>query len=128
MANEDLTVQILREIRDDIRQMRDSSREFADEQRGINSSQQEFNRSQQEFNKEQLAFNKAQLEFNEEQRAFNAQALQRFEVIETALKDLSEQIFMLAHAIRALIERRPADEKRFENLEHRVEILEKKVQ
>ena len=90
MTTSDLTVQVLREIRDDIRGMR------ADHAR--------FEEHQLAFNERQEAFNERQEAFNERQEAFNEQALARFEAIEGGLRDLAEQLVMLARGIKVAIE------------------------
>ena len=58
------------------------------------------------FTAEQRRFNDEQRRFNDEQREFNQAALGRFEIIETALRDLSEQMVMLTRAIKVTLERR----------------------
>ncbi|MBI2374077.1 MAG: hypothetical protein HYV07_08765 [Deltaproteobacteria bacterium] len=107
----DLTVEILRQIRDELRLDREQNAAFRDEQR--------------QFAKRQLEFNERQLEFNEQQRQFNEQALLRFEHIETAVRDMAEQLVMLARGVKVAIESRSKIDDRVDALEQRVAILEK---
>ncbi|MER2559953.1 MAG: hypothetical protein ABTQ32_04495 [Myxococcaceae bacterium] len=50
---------------------------------------------------------------------------QRFEVIETTLRDLAEQMVMLARGIRSALEHRGASESRLDSVERRLDALEK---
>jgi hypothetical protein len=90
MEPTDLTIQILKEIRDD-------ARKHAGE---VN---QRFEKMDQRFEQQD----------------------QRFEAIETALRDMAEQLVMLARGIKTALESRADTDRRLESLEHRVENLER---
>ena len=66
-------------------------------------------------------------ESRDEQRAFRQSSDQRFEVIETTLRDLAEQMVTLGRGMKVLLEGRGDSDARFESLESRVSALEKKV-
>jgi chromosome segregation ATPase len=97
MEPTDLTIQILKEIRDD-------ARKHAGE---VN---QRFEKMDQRFEKMDQRFE---------------QQDQRFEAIETALRDMAEQLVMLARGIKTALESRADTDRRLESLEHRVENLER---
>jgi len=78
MEPTDLTVRLLREIRDSIR---DQSDRF---DRRLEAQDQRFEKMDQRFEKMD----------------------QRFEVIETALRDLAQQLVMLSHGIKTALESR----------------------
>lgn len=99
----DLTVQILQEIRDELRASRDEHRIELRELRD------EFRASR------------------DEQRARAELVDQRFEVIETSLRDFAQQLVMLSRGMTSLLENRAGSEERFEALEQRVEAVERKV-
>lgn len=90
MEPTDVTVSILRDIREEIRGLRE-------EQRG----------------------------FREELGQFREVTLARFEVIETTLRDLAEQLVLLARAVKVAIESRDKAEQRFEAIEARLASLER---
>jgi hypothetical protein len=54
------------------------------------------------------------------------QAEQRFEVIATALRDMSEQLAMHSRALNTLLSRRPEDAEWRESIERRVQALEQR--
>jgi phage shock protein A len=51
----------------------------------------------------------------------------RFEVIESTLRDLAQQLVVLGRAVKVAIEERRGTADRFDTLEQRVADLEKKV-
>ena len=51
----------------------------------------------------------------------------RFEVIETALRDMAEQLVMHGRALKVLLDDRSTSNHRFDSLESRVAALEAKV-
>lgn len=92
MEPTDLTVAILKEIREDIRGLRDDNRALrADFQ------------------------------------LFAEQSAARFEAIETTLRDLAQQMVMLARGVKSALEHRGASESRIDDLEARVRELEKRA-
>lgn len=54
------------------------------------------------------------------------QAEQRFEAIETALRDMSEQLVMHSRALNTLLSRRPADDEWRDSVEGRLRALEQR--
>jgi hypothetical protein len=50
---------------------------------------------------------------------------QRFEIIETTLRDLAQQMVMLARGIKTALEHRSTVESRLDQAERRIEALEK---
>lgn len=62
----------------------------------------------------------------EELRAMRGEHLQRFELIETTLKDLAEQMVMLARGVKVALETRANVEGRLDNHEQRLKDLEKR--
>jgi len=99
MEPTDITIRILQDIREDIRGMRG----------------------------EQLAFREELRLLREEQREFRDQAFARFEVIETTLRDLAEQLVMLARGMKAAIEERAKTEERFREIERRIDQVERRL-
>ncbi len=63
----------------------------------------------------------------DEQRAFHAEANTRFEILETTLRDLAEQMVMLGRAVKVAIDSRGGSDSRVDQLEHRVAALEAKA-
>lgn len=59
-----------------------------------------------------------------EQAAARAESNQRFEVIETALRDVAEQLVMLSRGVKAAIDVRAGIEKRVDDHERRIAELE----
>ena len=66
-------------------------------------------------------------QFREEQQARAAVVDQRFEVIETSLRDFAEQLVMLSRGMKVLLESRGESGGRLTALERRVDALEQKV-
>ena len=54
------------------------------------------------------------------------QAEQRFEAIETALRDMSQQLLLHSRALNTLLSRRPDDEQWRETIERRLQALEQR--
>jgi hypothetical protein len=77
VAQQDITIEILRDIRSELREIKGQ---------------------QSAFQEQQSAFQEQQSAFQEQQQAFQRQSLARFEVIETALRDMAEQLIILARA------------------------------
>ena len=96
MAESDLTTQILKDIRSEIRGLRDDQRALADQQRA----------------------------FAEHQQRFAEQVMQRFEIVETTLRDLAEQLVILGRGVKVAIEARRAADDRLDDHERRLEALE----
>jgi phage shock protein A len=63
----------------------------------------------------------------EEIRSFETMSAARFEVIESTLRDLAQQLVVLGRAVKVAIEERRGTADRFDTLEQRVADLEKKV-
>jgi hypothetical protein len=64
--------------------------------------------------------------FHEDQQQFNRTALERFEVIETQMRDLAEQLVVLGRGIKIPIEGRSRHEGRIDDLERRHPPLEER--
>jgi len=96
MEPKDLTVSVLREIRDEILGVREDLRE-------------------------------SRAQTHDELAAFRREAATRFEVIETTLRDLAEQMVMLGRGVKIAIEGRDTTTTRMEELERRVGELERRV-
>ncbi len=62
----------------------------------------------------------------EEQREFRDESFARFEAIETTLRDLTEQLVMLARGVKVAIDQRSKTDDRLRKLERRVAALEKR--
>lgn len=62
----------------------------------------------------------------EEQREFRKESFGRFEAIENTLRDLAEQLVMLARGVKVAIEQRSKSDHRIRKLERRVTALEKR--
>jgi len=62
----------------------------------------------------------------EEQREFREESLGRFEVMESTLRDLTEQLVMLARGVKVAIDQRSKTDDRIRKLERRVAVLEKR--
>ena len=60
-------------------------------------------------------------EVNDRLGTFNA----RFEVVETALRDMAEQLVMLARGIKSALEARSDVDRRISDCERRLDLLEK---
>jgi predicted nucleic acid-binding Zn-ribbon protein len=95
----DLRVRVLEDIREEIRGMRKDLD-------GHSARMEEFRRDMDGFRRESSA---------------------RFEVIETALRDVAEQLVMLARGIKAALDARSKSDDRLDDLERRVSELEKRT-
>jgi hypothetical protein len=62
----------------------------------------------------------------EEQREFREESIGRFEAIENTLRDLTEQLVMLARGVKVAIDQRSKTDDRLRKLERRVAVLEKR--
>ena len=65
--------------------------------------------------------------FREETSTRFVESNARFEVIETTLRDLAQQMVMLSRAVKVAIESRGASETRVDEIERRVAKLESKA-
>jgi hypothetical protein len=92
----DLTVEIPREIREDLRGLRQDNLAMREDDRALREDFQQFARH----------------------------ATARFEVIETALRDLTQQLVLLARGLRVTLDRQPEVDQRLDDLERRVSHLE----
>jgi cell wall assembly regulator SMI1 len=63
----------------------------------------------------------------EQQLAFQQQTMSRFEVIETALRDLAQQLVVLGRGVKVAIEARGRVDERLEEHERRIDALERRV-
>jgi len=63
----------------------------------------------------------------EEQKTFREEANTRFEVLETTLRDLAQQLVILSRGVKTAIESRTSSDQRLAELERRLEALEQKV-
>lgn len=107
MSENDLTIQILQGIRSDLQT---SSRENAARFEAMTQTMNErFETMDERF------------------EAMNERFDQRFVVIETALRDMAEQLVMQSRAIRAAIEVRANVEKRLDEHEERISQLERRT-
>jgi chromosome segregation ATPase len=101
MEPSEITIRVLQEIRDELRSSRAETKE---ELRAVREeSREEFRTVREEF------------------RTVNA----RFEVIETSLRDVAQQLVMLARGIKTALDARAEVELRFADVERRLEALEK---
>lgn len=98
-AVSDLTVKILQEMRDDIRGLREDNRALG-------------------THLDHLA--------TDMKAGFEA-ANSRFEVIETSLRDLAQQMVMLSRAIKVALESRAGTEQKLDDHERRIADLERRV-
>ena len=96
-----LTVKILQEIRDDIRGLREDNRTLHEDNRTLRADMD--------------------ARFGE----VIAHSNTRFEVIETTLRDLAQQMVMLSRAIKVALDQRPANDERFADHERRIAELER---
>lgn len=62
----------------------------------------------------------------EDQREFREESFGRFEAIESTLRDLTEQLVMLARGVKVAIDQRSKVDDRVRKLERRVAALEKR--
>jgi predicted nucleic acid-binding Zn-ribbon protein len=110
MEPEDLTIRLLQEIRDEVR-------------RSSDRSEVRFEKMDQRFEKMDQRFEKMDQRFEKmDQRAEKMD--QRAEIIETTLRDLAQQMVMLARGIKTALDHRgTADE--CLAVEERLDVLEK---
>jgi predicted nuclease with TOPRIM domain len=94
----DPTVRVLQDIREEIRGMRKDLD-------GHSARMEDFRRDMDEFRRESSA---------------------RFEVIETALRGMAEQLVMLGRGIKTALDARSKADDRLDDLERRVDALEKR--
>lgn len=99
MEPTDLTIRILQEIRDEIRTQGD--------------------RTDKRFEQMDRRFEQMDKRFE--------QMDTRFEVLETTLRDLAEQMVMLARGVKSALEVRANVEKRLDDYEQRLADIEKRV-
>jgi chromosome segregation ATPase len=97
MEPTDLTIQILKEIRDDAR------KHAAEVNQRFEKMDQRFEKMDQRFEMQE----------------------HHFEAIETALRDMAQQLVMLARGIKTALESRAETDRRIESLEERVDKLER---
>ena len=97
MEPENLTTRLLQEIRDEVR-------------RSSDKAEIHFEKVDQRFERMDQRFEKMD---------------QRFEIIETTLRDLAQQMVMLARGIKTALEHRSTVESRLDQAERRIEALEK---
>ncbi|MFT3713346.1 MAG: hypothetical protein QM817_37295 [Archangium sp.] len=63
-------------------------------------------------------------ELREEMRIDRERSDQRFEIIETSLRDLAEQLVMMTRAVKVALESRATNEARLDDHERRLRALE----
>jgi uncharacterized coiled-coil DUF342 family protein len=95
----DLTVRILQEIREEIRGLRDDQRNFREEIVGLRADQQ----------------------------SFREETATRFEVLETTLRDLAQQLVVLARGVKVAIEQHGNVDARLDDHEQRLLELERRA-
>jgi chromosome segregation ATPase len=95
----DLSVRVLEQIREEIRSLRGDQAQLTGEVRGL----------------------------REDHRELTGQMMARFEVVEGTLRDLAEQLVMLARGVKSAIEQRASTEKRFDEHERRLAELERRL-
>lgn len=78
----------------------------------------------QELRNGQKEQTKEMQELRAEMREGREHADQRFEVIETTLRDLAEQMVMMTRAVKVALESRTGNESRLDDLEKRLRALE----
>jgi chromosome segregation ATPase len=98
MEPENLTIRLLQEIRDEVR-------------RSSDKTEVRFEKMDQRFEKMDQRFEKMD---------------QRFEVIETTLRDLAQQLVLLARGIKTALESRTGVDGRLSDVERRIALLEEK--
>lgn len=81
----------------------------------------------QDIREEIHGLRQEQREFRQEQMAFNQHVVARFEAIETALRDMAEQLVILGRGVKVAIETRGRVEGRLDDMERRLQDLEKRV-
>jgi len=105
MEPENMTIRLLQEIRDEVR-------------RSSDKTEVRFEKMDQRFEKMDQRFEKMDQRFEKMD--------QRFEIIETTLRDLSQQMVLLARGIKTALESRAGVDRRIEEVERRVTVLEEK--
>jgi chromosome segregation ATPase len=103
MEPENLTIRVLQEIRDEVR-------------RASDKTEVRFEKMDQRFEKMDQRFEKMDQRFEQMDK--------RSALIETTLRDLAEQMVMLARGIKTAIESRGAVEGRLSDVERRLSVLE----
>jgi chromosome segregation ATPase len=104
MEPENLSIRLLQEIRDEVR-------------RSSDKAEVRFEKMDQRFEKMDQRFEKMDQRFEKMD--------QRFETIETTLRDLAQQMVMLARGIKTALEHRGTVETRLDDAERRIDALEK---
>ncbi len=102
MTDSDLTIKILQGIRDDLARSNRDTNERLDVMRAENQATRAEN------------------------EAARRESSQRFEVIESALRDVAEQLVMLSRGVKVAIEVRAGVERRIEDHERRLTELEQR--
>jgi chromosome segregation ATPase len=97
MEPENHTIRLLQEIRDEVR-------------RASDRSDARFEKADQRFEKMDQRFEKND---------------QRMELIETSLRDLAQQMVLLARGIKTSLEHRGSVDSRLDAVEQRLDVLEK---
>jgi methyl-accepting chemotaxis protein len=108
MGSDDLTIKILQGIRDDL-------------QKSNADSNERFRELRTEMN---ARFEQVNDRFEQVNDRFD-QANQRFEIIETSLRDMAEQLVMLARGVKTALEIRANVDRRMDDYESRLAVLEK---
>ncbi len=106
MEPTDLTVKLLQEIRDGVRQTNER----------IDTMNSQFGQRLEVMSEQ----------FGQRLEVMSEQFGQRFEVIETTLRDLAEQMVMLARGVKTAVETRGRLDDRLEDHERRIAELEKR--
>ena len=104
MEPENLSIRLLQEIRDEVRRSSD--------------------RAEGHFEKMEARFEKVDQRFERVDQRFEKMD-QRFETIETTLRDLAQQMVMLARGIQTALEHRGTVDSRLDDAERRIDALEK---
>ncbi|MDP3506170.1 MAG: hypothetical protein Q8S33_37875 [Myxococcales bacterium] len=106
MTNSDLTIKVLQGIREDLARTNHDTNQRLDAMRTDTNERLDAMRAESE--------------------AGRRESNQRFEVIETALRDVAEQLVMLSRAVKVAIEVRAGVEKRIDDHERRLAELEQR--
>jgi prefoldin subunit 5 len=102
----DLAVRILQDIRAELREIKEQSHAFQQQQQTFQQQQQTF---------------------HQQSSAFQEHALARFEVIETALRDMAEQLVILGRGVKVAIENRGKTDARLDDHDRRIGELERRT-
>jgi chromosome segregation ATPase len=106
MEPDNLTIRLLQEIRDEVRRSSDrADARFAKMDERLAKMDERFARMGERFERND----------------------QRLEVIETTLRDLAEQMVLLARGVKSALEHRGSVEARLDAAERRLDALEKTV-